>query len=116
MNRSESPCANIQFPVKPDVSVFPAVDNIKLQRVNITHDEARQLGLNTREQASNPLWQKERSVHITTSNFGRLMLRKAAVTAKFVESLNGKNFTSAATCYGSSNEKVARNMYRKKDQ
>ena len=94
--------------------MIPAVDTIKLQKVKITHHEARQLKPNTCDQALNSLWQIEKSVQITASNFGSIILRKAAVTAKFVESLNGKKFTSAATSYGSSNEKVEHNMYRKK--
>ena len=52
---------------------------------------------------------------ITASNFGRLMLRKADVTDKFINSiLEPKPFTAAATTYGTKSEKIAKNMYRKK--
>jgi len=41
-------------------------------------------------------------------------LRKCSVTQKFIDSLlQKKTFTFAATSYGSANEKVATNLYRK---
>jgi len=69
---------------------------------------------NTRDQALNEMWHDERSKRITASNFGRVMLRKCSVTQKFIDSLLQKKvFTFAATSYGSANEKVATNLYRK---
>ena len=74
-----------------------------------------QLEKKTCDQASNDKWIEKRRRRITASNFGRIMLRKATVTQKFIDSLQlKKNFKSAATCYGTASEKVAINIYRKK--
>jgi len=83
--------------------------------ITITQEQVILLKQNTRDQALNEMWHDERSKRITASNFGRVMLRKWSVTQKFIDSLlQKKTFTYAATSYGSANEKVATNLYRKK--
>lgn len=110
-------CADICFPHDPDINYLAITEDYKEQMasVKVTLDEALGIEKQTREQSASDVWQSERNRRITASNFGRIMLRKAAVTQKFIDSLlNKKAFTSASTSYGISNEKVARNMYRKK--
>jgi predicted phage-related endonuclease len=108
-------CGDLDFPYPPNISNVTHMDSAKTAAVQLSLEDARKLEANTREQANSPLWTKERSKRITASNFGRFMLRKTPLTKKFVDSvLKTKSFTSSATSYGSANEKVAINMYRKK--
>lgn len=69
----------------------------------------------TQGQANTTTWHEERRQRITASNFGRFMTRKVAVNEAFLTSVfRAKPFSSAATSYGSCNEKVARQLYSKK--
>ena len=105
----------MNFPQTPELTQIPTIPDTKLENVKLDAENAKTMETNTQEQADSELWYNERAKRITASNFGRFMLRKSAVTGKFVDSVvKAKPFRSAATSYGKSNEKVAVNLYRQK--
>lgn len=110
-------CGNLDFPHTPDIMNMIIVNDYsaKFSEVAVTNDEAVHIERNTRDQNTCDTWHNERKKRITASNFGRIMIRKSALTQKFIDSIiNTRAFTSQSTGYGIANEKVARNMYRKK--
>ncbi|XP_053390576.1 uncharacterized protein LOC128553451 [Mercenaria mercenaria] len=105
------PYGNLQFPFSPTLTNIDITNDYREQFkcVSITKDEAIVMEINTREQSESESWFSERIKRITASNFGRLMLRKSAVTKKLIDSIQKpKKFTSASTSYGSANERVAK--------
>lgn len=101
-------CGDIQFPKD---SPFQPDPSLSTPGLSITIEDSRQLEEATRDQCSSELWFKERRKRLTASQFG-LVMKRRTITDKFIETLiNPKQFSSAATGYGASNEKKALRAY-----
>lgn len=110
-------CGNLNYPKLPNIANLGILEDYRnlFDTVKISQQEALSLEKNTRDQSINTLWHEERKKRITASNFGRVMLRKSAVTQKLIDSITlQKPFKSSSTSYGLANETVVLNMYRKK--
>lgn len=113
---SGSACGDLNFPLP---SPIPLPDDVtqnttKWEHLQLTHDEALQTERETRDQHQSQKWHDARKNRMTASTFGRYMNRQKVVTEAFLKSIfNKKQFTSAPTSYGISNEKTARQMYAK---
>lgn len=114
---NQTDCGVIDFPVDSAVPIPACVttNSDKWSHLTLTRDAALLLERNTRDQSACDTWHKEREHRLTASTFGRIIMRKASVNEKFLNSLIcPRPFTCPATSYGLNSEKVAINMYRKK--
>ncbi|XP_069141863.1 uncharacterized protein [Argopecten irradians] len=81
--------------------------NRHMEQANIEYIEKT-----TRSQALSDTWLNERKVRLTTSNFGRVISRKAKPTPSFLEDVFNRTTKSApALDYGSKHEKEAKAKY-----
>ena len=86
--------------------------NADLSFITLSPEDASQLECDTREQSGSAKWQLERAKRITTSQFGQVIKRKAAVTEKFLNKLcQGKTIQTLAMKYGLTNEIRAAKEY-----
>ncbi|XP_035985120.1 uncharacterized protein LOC118558687 [Fundulus heteroclitus] len=82
-----------------------------LKDLNICEDPV-ELEARTREQSKCAEWFEARKKRLTASNFHRVMVRKAKVTHKFLESIFDANSVSAPSLdYGRRNEPLAKSKY-----
>jgi hypothetical protein len=89
-------CGNLAFPKDESVLLYDAGHN--WGKLHVTLEEARTLEAKTRGQYESPEWCAAKKHRLTASKFGAIMLRKAALTYKFVDRIfDPKPFTSAAT-------------------
>ena len=102
-----SECGNLNLLLALSVTLPDVVvqNHHKWAHPQVAHDQAREIERETQDQASSSKWHEER---LTASTFGCYMTRKAPISEKFLESIfMGKSFSSAATSYGTCNEKTA---------
>ena len=86
--------------------------NADLSFITLSPKDASQLECDTSEQSGSAKWQLERAKRITTSQFGQVIKRKAAVTEKFLNKLcQGKTIQTLAMKYGLTNEIRAAKEY-----
>ncbi|KAF5269835.1 hypothetical protein FQR65_LT05881 [Abscondita terminalis] len=80
---------------------------------SVTLDEARAIEKKTRKQSENQLWRMERTKRISSSKFGNIVRRKAAVNDKLLKQIWPKNYISTAMMrMGLDNEPVAIQKYQ----
>ena len=114
-----SACGDLNLPHSPFITIQHVVsqNHDKWVHLKVTKEQAQQIERETQDQTSSQKWREERKTRMTASTFGRYMTRKAPISEKFLNSIfRSKSFTSAATSYGTCNDKIARQMYIKLKQ
>ena len=103
-----SRCGITTFPREAPIALPPEYtdfsDSIKIKNPQNLEKE-------TRSQSTNQLWKDARSIRITSSNFGRILNRKAEPTDKFLGSLFNSNITAIPLEYGKRNESKSKAKY-----
>ena len=106
-------CGNTTFPHAPMVKLPPWYNDLLTEELTVPKPE--ELEKSTRNQSENPEWFKHRSNRITASQMHRVVKRKKNPNEALLNSLFQRNshFRTAATDYGLSREKQAREMFAK---
>lgn len=106
-------CGNTTFPHAPMVKLPPWYNDLLTEELTVPKPE--ELEKSTRNQSENPEWFKHRSNRITASQMHRVVKRKKNPNEALLNSLFQRNshFRTAATDYGLSREKEAREMFAK---
>ena len=104
---------------QPDDYSIPSVSDLKStieafkKSLEVSHDEARKIERDTRDQRMSSTWFSLRRYRLTASNFGAAISRKSDTPPDklVLQILRPTNFTSAAIQHGIQNEKLAINAY-----
>lgn len=107
-------CGNTMFPLASKVKLPPWYNDLLTQELIIPRPQ--ELEKSTRNQSQNPEWFKYRAIRITASQMHRIVKRKKHPNEALLNSLfqSSSNFETAATEYGLSREKQAREIFAKK--
>ncbi|XP_033729693.1 uncharacterized protein LOC117318872 [Pecten maximus] len=99
---------------KPPPITLPIEFKDLNQQHHIDQDQATQIEIETRAQASSQLWLDSRKNRVTSSNFGKILKRKAKPSSSFLDTIfDTKQIHSAPLEYGKRTESSGKRKYLK---
>lgn len=108
-----APCGSTTFPIASPTAVqLPIELQCCNERFPITMEESHSLEERTVNQNSSSEWHEARKTRLTASTFGKVLKRKKKVNETFLKSIiSPRQFSSAATRYGTKNEVNGKQEY-----
>ena len=104
----DTSCGNLTFPRMS----LANLQQLYIDKIDdVTIDQCRDIEVATRNQSNSIRWHQERKHRLTASTFGTILKRKKNSETFVLSLIHPKQFTSAPTSYGLSNEKRAIEKY-----